>query len=104
MVPEHGSRQGNFRRNHHHPEVRPANVQVTVPDLTGMTREEILAENYHKTFTITFVEGVEYKEGFEEKVYEQSLITGTKVASGSELTLTLGPKQIGMPEEPLPEE
>jgi serine/threonine-protein kinase len=82
----------------------PANVQVTVPDLTGMTREEILAENYHKTFTITFVEGVEYKEGFEEKVYEQSLITGTKVASGSELTLTLGPKQIGMPEEPLPEE
>ncbi|NLA83199.1 MAG: PASTA domain-containing protein [Clostridiales bacterium] len=72
----------------------PANVQLTVPDFTKMTQEEILAKNYHRSFDIRFTEGPEYKEGYEGKVYEQSLKAGTKTASGSVITLTLGPKQI----------
>ncbi|HHY83759.1 MAG TPA: PASTA domain-containing protein [Clostridiales bacterium] len=76
----------------------PANVQVTVPDFTNMTKEEILANNYHKSFDIKFVVGAEYQEGMDDKVYEQSLQTGTKVAAGTVITLTIGPKQVAAPE------
>ncbi|NLB41563.1 MAG: hypothetical protein GX815_04760, partial [Clostridiales bacterium] len=33
------------------------------------------------------------KEGFEEKVYEQSLKVGTRTAAGSQITLTIGVKE-----------
>jgi len=75
----------------------PANVQVTVPDFTNLTKADILAKNHHKTFDIKYVEGMEFKEGMEGKVYQQSLPAGTKAASGSVITLTLGPNQGGMP-------
>ncbi|MGI6527956.1 MAG: PASTA domain-containing protein [Caldicoprobacterales bacterium] len=77
----------------------PANVQVTIPDFTNLTQSEILAKNYHKSFDIKYVEG-EYKEGFEGKVYHQSLTAGTKAASGSEITLTLGLTQTADPLDP----
>ena len=70
----------------------PSNVQITVPSFINMTKAEILAKNYHLTFDITFVEG-EYKEGFDDKVYEQSLTAGIRTASGSAITLTTSPKQ-----------
>jgi beta-lactam-binding protein with PASTA domain len=75
----------------------PANVQVIVPDFTNLTKADIWAKNYHKSFDIRFVEGTEYKEGMEDKVYVQSLQAGTKAASGSIITLTLRPKQLGLP-------
>ena len=57
----------------------PVNVQVTVPDFTNMTKEQIWAKNYHKSLDIRFEEGTEYKEGQEGRVYEQSLCAGTKL-------------------------
>lgn len=79
----------------------PVNVQVTVPDFTNMTKEQIWAKNYHKSLDIRFEEGTEYKEGQEGRVYEQSLCAGTKTASGSVIKLTVRPKEMGMP-DPLP--
>jgi len=76
----------------------PVNVQVTVPDFTNMTKDQIWAQNYHKLLDIRFEEGTEYMAGFEGKVYQQSLRAGTKAASGSIITLTVRPKQIGIPE------
>lgn len=77
----------------------PANVQVTVPDFTKMTQADVSAKSHHRIFDIKFVEG-EYKEGFEGKVYQQSRTAGTKAASGSEIILTLGSKQMVVPPDP----
>ncbi|NLY60970.1 MAG: PASTA domain-containing protein [Clostridiales bacterium] len=71
----------------------PANVKVTVPNFVGMTKEEILKGKHNKNLDIRFVEGVEYVEGYEGKVYEQSLSANTKTAAGSIITLTIGPNQ-----------
>ncbi len=83
----------------------PANVQLVVPDFTGLTKNDIITKNLHKNFNIIYVEG--FKEGFEEKVYEQSLKVGTRTAAGSEITLSIGALQdpvIPDPtEEPEPE-
>ena len=75
----------------------PANVQVTVPDFTNMTKADIWAKNYHKSFDIKFEVGTEYMDGMDDKVYMQSLPAGTKVASGTAITLTVRPKQIAEP-------
>jgi beta-lactam-binding protein with PASTA domain len=69
----------------------PANVQYVVPDFTSMTKADIIAKNIHKNFHIIYMEG--FKEGFEEKVYEQSQKPGTKLAAGSQITLSIGIKQ-----------
>ncbi len=69
----------------------PANVKVTVPNFKGMTKEEILAGKYNKSFDIKFVDGIEYVEGYEGKVYDQSLRANTTTAAGSVITLTIGP-------------
>ena len=69
----------------------PANVKVTVPNFVGMTKAEILNGKYNRSFDIRYVEGTEYVEGYEGKVYEQSLVANTKAAAGSIITLTIGP-------------
>lgn len=71
----------------------PANVKVTVPNFVGMTKDEILKGKYNKSFDIRFEEGTEYVEGYEGKVYQQSLVANTKAAAGSVITLTIGPTQ-----------
>ena len=71
----------------------PANVKVTVPNFVGMTKDEILKGKHNRSFDIRFEEGTEYIEGYEGKVYEQSLAANTKAASGSIITLTIGPTQ-----------
>lgn len=78
----------------------PSNVKVTVPNFKGMTRANVIGGNYHKSLDIRFVDGMEYVEGYEGKVYEQSLRGDTKAASGSIVTLTIGPD--GFIEEPPP--
>ena len=64
-----------------------------------MTQVDVSAKSHHRIFDIKFVEG-EYKEGFEGKVYQQSRTAGTKAASGSEIILTLGSKQMVVPPDP----
>lgn len=71
----------------------PANVKVTVPNFVGMTKDEILKGKYNKSFDIRFEEATEYVEGYEGKVYKQSLVANTKAAAGSVITLTIGPAQ-----------
>ncbi|NLC44113.1 MAG: PASTA domain-containing protein [Clostridiales bacterium] len=80
----------------------PANVQLVVPDFTNLTKNDIITKNLHKSFNITYVEG--YKEGFEDKVYEQSLKAGTRMATGSEITLTIGIKEEPIIPDPDPTE
>ena len=76
----------------------PANVQLVVPDFTNLTKADIITKDLHKNFNITYVDG--FKEGFEEKVYEQSLKVGTRTAAGSKIALTIGSKQPPVETEP----
>ncbi len=68
----------------------PADVQVTVPDFTGLTRAEIQSGDYDKQLEIQFVDG-EAVEGKANQVTAQSLRVGSKVASGSSIILTISP-------------
>ena len=67
----------------------PANVQITVPDFTNMTKTEIREGNFDKMLQIQFIEDVAPPEGLDSKVLDQSVIAGTRVGAGSHIVLTL---------------
>lgn len=69
----------------------PADVQITVPDFTGMTKDQIIAAGYYKKFNLKFEEGTTYVSGYDGLVYLQSVRQNTTVAAGSIITLTVGP-------------
>lgn len=72
--------------------------QTQIPDFTGMTQQEIIDAGHRMKLLITFVTAEDAVAGYEGKVYEQSVASGTTVAMGSKITLTISPQ--APPEEP----
>ena len=70
----------------------PADVQLTVPSFSGMTEAQIRSAGYANQYALTFVVGDTYVAGFEGKVVGQSVKANTRVAAGTAVTLTVGPK------------
>lgn len=75
----------------------PADVQLTVPNFSGMTEAQIRSAGYANQYTLTFVTGDTYAAGTEGKVVTQSVKASTRVAAGTALTLTVGPKADATP-------
>lgn len=69
----------------------PANTKVTVPNFIGMRKEDILGSSHNKILDIRFEEDMEYVEGYEGKIYKQSLRANTQTAAGSVIILNIGP-------------
>ncbi len=80
----------------------PANATTIVPNFDGMTKAEVQAGVYNKSFYIKFADGEEIVAGYENKIYKQTLSAGDTVVKGSEITLYIGPEQEVIP-TPTPE-
>ena len=63
--------------------------QAQVPNFDGMTQQEVLDAGYDKQFTITFVQSEDEISGYDEQIYEQSVLEGTTLAMGEVITLNI---------------
>ena len=69
--------------------VSPA-VEVTVPDFTGMTREEVENSSHYANFSVIFVSEFSGNAADAGKVFNQDVAAYTTVAKGTAITLKLG--------------
>ena len=69
--------------------VSPA-VEVTVPDFTGMTREEVENSSHYANFSIIFVSEFSGDAADAGKVFNQDVAAYTTVPKGTQITLKLG--------------
>ncbi len=69
----------------------PANVTLSVPDFTGLTRQTVLDGGWPSQLTITYVTADTPRPDKAGLVASQSLAAGTTVAAGTAITLTVYP-------------
>ena len=62
-------------------------VQMQVPNMVGLTQQEVLNAGYNKMLTIIFEESEDVVAGYEGKIYDQSIAVNTTVAMGESITL-----------------
>ncbi len=72
----------------------PATATTIVPDFLSMTKAEVLAADFNKSLYIIFEDSEEVVEGYEDKIFEQTLSAGTTVVKGSAITLYIGAAEI----------
>lgn len=66
----------------------PVSTTYSVPNFNGMTKDEIISSGYDKQFTIYYELG-EYVENMDGKITTQSVKSGSTVAPGTAITLTI---------------